>query len=47
MIHMLCGIYALILVVFGIVFPVSSALTHEVAEQSFYVEVGNNSNDKL
>ena len=39
MTHLLCSIYALVIIVLGIVLPASNAITHFTHDHVYYVEV--------
>ena len=43
--HLLCGIYALVIIVLGIVLPASNAITHLPGDHVYYVEVCNMNSD--
>jgi len=37
--HVLCGLYSIIVVVIGLVLSLATAFTHELGQESYYLEV--------
>jgi len=38
--HAVCGLYTIIVIVIGLVLSLSTAFTHQLGQESYYLEVG-------